>query len=408
MSGHRFNVTHHCKMAHQEKAAIFKAPGHRDYKRHAREIEPIFTELFPNWPPTDVQNVLDKFGMPRSTLYNWRKKWLSDPTWRPSDTSVHGLHHRVFTDDEEEAIASYIVENYIVPGLMFTNADFQVLVTEAFLTKFKDAPNIPEFTASKGFIQDFKKRNSFVTRRSHPKKRPKRDREKGQMFRERMAELLATVDHDRIVNCDETFWRSYPSDLRTWGKRGTCDVKVYIQGAQKEGLTVLASITASRCKLPLWIIAKGTTERCHAQVGDPQGHLVTHSENGWTTVETFSEYLMSLRERYPDDGPVYLVLDCYSVHRTDEIRQLAKTLGIELIFIPPGLTDEYQPLDRAVFGVMKQHFRQLWRKQYSQNPSEPFTRAKAVQLLVPAWERVSPSVLENAWTIYEDPEEELD
>ena len=177
MSGHRFNVTHHCKMAHQEKAAIFKAPGHRDYKRHAREIEPIFTELFPNWPPTDVQNVLDKFGMPRSTLYNWRKKWLSDPTWRPSDTSVHGLHHRVFTDDEEEAIASYIVENYIVPGLMFTNADFQVLVTEAFLTKFKDAPNIPEFTASKGFIQDFKKRNSFVTRRSHPKKRPKRDSE---------------------------------------------------------------------------------------------------------------------------------------------------------------------------------------------------------------------------------------
>ena len=193
-------------------------------------------------------------------------------------------------------------------------------------------------------------------------------------------------------------------DDQSW----TCDVKVYIQGAQKEGLTVLASITASRCKLPLWIIAKGTTERCHAQVGDPQGHLVTHSENGWTTVETFSEYLMSLRERYPDDDPVYLVLDCYSVHRTDEIRQLAKTLGIELIFIPPGLTDEYQPLDRAVFGVMKQHFRQLWRKQYSQNPSEPFTRAKAVQLLVPAWERVSPSVLENAWTIYEDPEEELD
>ena len=85
--------------------------------------------------------------------------------------------------------------------------------------------------------------------------------------------------------------------------------------------SAVASITASRCKLPLWIIAKGTTERCHAQVGDPQGHLVTHSGNGWTTVETFGEYLMSLRERYPDGDPVYLVLDCYSVHRTDEIRQ---------------------------------------------------------------------------------------
>ena len=257
---------------------------------------------------------------------------------------MHGLHRRLFTDEEEEATASYIVENYVVPGLMFTNADFQVLVTEALLTKCKDSPNIPEFTASKGFIQDFKKRNSFVTRRSHPKKWPQRDKQKEQMFMQRMSELLATVNHDRIVNCDETVWRSYPSDLRIWGKRGTCDVKVYAHGADKEGVTVLASITAPRCKLPLWIVAKGTTEWCHSRVGDPQGHWATHSEKGWTTMETFSEFLMSLRERYPDDKPVYLVLDCYSVHRSDEIRLLANTLGIELVSIPQVSRTSISPL----------------------------------------------------------------
>ena len=109
---------------------------------------------------------------------------------------------------------------------------------------------------------------------------------------------------------------------------------------------------------------------------------------------------MSLRERYGDET-VYLLLDCYTVHKTDEIRDLAHALDIELIYIPPGLTDEYQPLDRAVFGVMKQHFRYLWRKQYEADPSQRFSRAKAVQLLIPAWERVSPEVLEDAWTVYE-------
>lgn len=395
-------------MEERDGRPLYKAPGHRDYPRHANELEVIWQEIFPNWGQQSVKMIKERFGIPRSTIYFWRKRWLSDASWRPTNTEVHGLHHRVFTDLEEEAMAAYIIDNYVVPGLAFTNEDFQHLATQAFLTKYRDTPDIPQFTASKGFIQGFKERHLFVTRRTHAKKRPRRDPEKEQMFMERMAHLLANVDHDRIVNCDETFWRCYPADLRTWGKKGASDVRVFIQGTEKEGVTVLASITASRCKLPLWIIAKGTTERCHGQIGDPQGHLVTHSETGWTTVETFSEFLMSLRERYPDDEQVYLVLDCYSVHRSDDIRKLAESLSIELLFIPPGLTDEYQPLDRAVFGVMKQHFRHLWRKQYVQNPEERFTRAKAVELLVPAWERVSPQVLEDAWTIYDDYPEEGD
>lgn len=298
-------------------------------------------------------------------------------------------------------MADFILENYIVPGKMFTNDDFKEMALQAFQEKYRDAEEMPVFTASNGFVQGFKQRNSFVTRRVHVKRRPPRRVELEEQFCERMSTLLSTVDGDRIINCDETFWRCYPADLRTWGTKGANDVRIYVNGAAKEGVTVLAAITATRCKLPLWIIAKGTTERCHAQLGNTQGHNVTHSESGWSTVETFSEFLMSLRERYPDDEPIYLLLDCYSVHRCDEVRQLAESLFIELIFIPPGLTDEFQPLDRAVFGVMKQHFRRLWRKQYRDNPEERFSKAKAIELLVPAWERVSPDVLADAWTVYE-------
>ena len=92
---------------------------------------------------------------------------------------------------------------------------------------------------------------------------------------------------------------------KTWGIKGSENVNVYVNGDDKEGVTVLACITASRTKLPLWIIAEGKTKVCHKQLGDVPCQNVTHSEKGWTTTDTFSEFLMSLRERYTDEDPIY-------------------------------------------------------------------------------------------------------
>jgi hypothetical protein len=41
--------------------------------------------------------------------------------------------------------------------------------------------------------------------------------------------------------------------------------------------------------------------------------------------------------------------------RQEAIKKYAEDLGIHLLFIPPGLTDEMQSLDRFAFGVMKAH-----------------------------------------------------
>ena len=160
-----------------------------------------------------------------------------------------------------------------------------------------------------------------------------------------------------------------------------------------------------RGKLPLFLIAKGKTDLCHQQLGDPQGHLVGHSKKGWTTVDTFSEFLMAVREHFRDDDPVYLLLDLYSVHKTQEVRQLAASLNIVLTFIPPGMTDAYQPLDRRVFGVLKQYLRLLWRRAYHEDPDQRFNKQKAVQLLVPAWERISPQLVMEGWSVYEEDSE---
>jgi hypothetical protein len=131
-----------------------------------------------------------------------------------------------------------------------------------------------------------------------------------------------------------------------------------MQGNEKEGLTVIAAITAARTKLPLSLIEAGKTKAVEqTRFGDIGYHRAYHSRFGWTTSETFCGWLAWLRGVYGDGLPLWVVLDCYSVHKQQAAKDSAAELGIRLLFIPPGLTDELQPLNRFVFGVMKANCR---------------------------------------------------
>jgi hypothetical protein len=55
--------------------------------------------------------------------------------------------------------------------------------------------------------------------------------------------------------------------------------------------------------------------------------------------------------------PLLLVLDVYKAHRTAKLRQRARELNAELLFVPAGGTSLYQPLDRRVFGELKSRAR---------------------------------------------------
>jgi hypothetical protein len=113
----------------------------------------------------------------------------------------------------------------------------------------------------------------------------------------------------------------------------------------KESLTVVAAITAARTQLPLSLIASGKTEATkESHFGDVGSHRTDHSESGWTICDTFRRWFAWLRGAYDDGQSMWLFLDCHAVHRQEAMKQYATELGINLLFIPPGLTDELSPL----------------------------------------------------------------
>jgi hypothetical protein len=150
------------------------------------------------------------------------------------------------------------------------------------LTKYRDLDHVPEFNCSDGFIHSFKKR------RSHSKRRPDSDQTVVNEWIDEMRAIIATTSPNRIINCDETCGRGYPTGLRTWGARGFDNIHLLIRGNKKDSLTALCSVTAARTTFPLIGIATGKTQRAErSQLGDISPHVAIHSQSGWVTVETF-------------------------------------------------------------------------------------------------------------------------
>lgn len=366
------------------------------YSMQPKVLRMVLKELDLGLPP---KVICTKYRVAAATLYRWRKRRLENPQWIPC--SRHEPKNRIFTQEEEEAIAAEIKTNFLEKGMVFTDHEFRALILVHYQRKYISPfyEKIPAFNCSNGFIYDFKKRHRFSSRRAHMKRRPTMNAEDLAHWTEQIKILLETVDRDCVINADETSWTVFPGNILTWSTTGSENVSIACQGNDKDCLTVLASITASGGKLPLYFLASGKTPRVmDSQLGDTWGHWRSFSESGWQTSQTFQEYLMHIRELYGDQK-VHLILDVHSSHRTSEVKNLAHELNIDLWFIPPGCTDQCQPLDRRCFGALKATARKLWREQIADEPNRRLTKKDAVAQMICAWEHLSKFVVDEAWEV---------
>jgi hypothetical protein len=77
------------------------------------------------------------------------------------------------------------------------------------------------------------------------------------------------------------------------------------------------------------------------------------------------------------DRLIHLLFGYYSAHRSETVKQAAAKLGITLHFIPQDLADEFQPLDRVDFGVLKVQAKRPFHSRFHLNPRERRTKSDA-------------------------------
>jgi hypothetical protein len=90
-------------------------------------------------------------------------------------------------------------------------------------------------------------------------------------------------------------WLVFWQRQKTVSEKGVEIVTVEINGDPKTGFTLIDSIAANDDHLPLFLIAKGVTFRCHKQFGRLFPGSIDHSKSGWVNEELFFRFLSFIR-----------------------------------------------------------------------------------------------------------------
>jgi len=188
--------------------------------------------------------------------------------------------------------------------------------------------------------------------------------EQGVLMAKRIAAHMEmhTVHPSLVINLDQTGVKLVPSSAWTYEKRNSSSVAV-VGAEDKRQITACIASSLSGELLPLQLIFEGKTERslpertaasiaslCH----------LTFSDNHWSSQKTMQQYVSEIvmpyaetcirKHRLHADAHIILVLDVWSVHKSEEFRLFLRTHHprIHLVFVPANCTSKLQVADVAL------------------------------------------------------------
>jgi hypothetical protein len=171
-----------------------------------------------------------------------------------------------------------------------------------------------------------------------------------------------------------------------------------------QSFTVVATVTMVGHSLALLVIISGKTRGTMLSRGDVGVHAADFSLKGWQRLETYVRYLRWLRSlpRHQHGRTLHLVSGCYRVQRCAAGREAARDLNIQLRFVPAGLTDMVQPLDRDVFGTLKSIYHRMYREGINSGVFQRVGKKDFVTLPIAAWDLVPEAAMPKAWAHFRE------
>jgi len=225
------------------------------------------------------------------------------------------------------------------------------------------------FKASDGWVRKFMKRNKLVLRvHTHISQSLPKDLEnKIKQFHEEISKI-----HDNsayplqyVCNMDETpvYLDLVPN--KVVDKRGKKTIQVRTTSSEKNRVTATLCCTAAGKMLPPFVVFKSKTMRPLKKVNVPAGVHATTQVKAWMDEERMLQWIQEVWSPYVSGNPALLVMDTFSAHMTDKVKDAFKKCNTKLLFIPGGCTSVLQPLDIGINKPFKSYIRQSWCKKLS-------------------------------------------
>lgn len=211
--------------------------------------------------------------------------------------------------------------------------------------------------------------------------------------KEFLDDVVTTVEMEEIppeliLNWDQTGIRLVPSSSWTMEQRGVKRVEMVGQN-DKRLITAVFCGSIQGDFLPVQVIYKGKTVRCHPHFEFPPGWHITHSPNHWSTETTVLQYIehiiepyvRSVREMfYTVTTPGLIIMDNFKGQVTEKVSSLLEKCHLHVCKLPANTTDVLQPMDISVNKPAKSFLKDQFSKWYSEQLLKQFEDQSDVPL----------------------------
>lgn len=207
--------------------------------------------------------------------------------------------------------------------------------------------NIPDFKASNGWLESFRKRHN-ISFRILSGESAGIDHQVVQNWKDNINNILEGYQMSDIWNIDETglFWRGLPNkSLVTKGEEA--------KGGKlaKDRLTICLLVSATGEKFKPLVIGKSMMPRVFNKVL-PEGVYWKSNKKAWMTAALFHQYLLNFNSLMKQQKRnVFLLLDNAPCHPQVELS------NVKIAYMPPNTTAACQPLDAGIIKNFKVHYR---------------------------------------------------
>jgi len=192
----------------------------------------------------------------------------------------------------------------------------------------------------------------------------------------------------QVINWDQTWMQLVPAgNARTYHTKNSLDVSV-ANGDDKRGYTAMLASVASGKMLPLQVIYGGAEGSLRAlpnvlcrATAVAKGFVFGQTPTHWSSQGSMRKYIIGVIDPYvksvikasngqlPVDQKAVLLIDCWSVHKSEEFLSWMKEEYPHLIilFVPGGTTSKFQPADTGLNRPFKAVVKAAYHLWYAQD-----------------------------------------
>ena len=158
---------------------------------------------------------------------------------------------------------------------------------------------------------------------------------------------MEEIPAELVLNWDQTGIKIVPSSTWTMERQGSKRVEV-VGVNDKCLITVVFCGSLVGDFLPIQVIYKGKTPRCHPHYQFPLNWDITHSPKHWSNERTMLQYIKKviipyvecIRGRFDPDTPALVIMDNFKGQVVGSVTDLLELNNIHVCLLPPNTTDK--------------------------------------------------------------------